>query len=178
MATALEIVRFHAAEDVVTFRVEGRGTMRMSLPLRRCAERFLDAGTRRVRIDLRLCTYMDSTFLGTLLTLKKTLAARGLPELILIAPSVPCSRILQQMGLAEMLPIESGDTEPAAGWTELTADGDDSSFKRNIKQAHEELASLPGPAGEQFQAVVRCMAQAEKDKRIAPPAQVPSPPKE
>jgi anti-anti-sigma factor len=174
MAKAQGTVRFHQQDQTVTFRVEGRGTMTWSLPLRRTAERLLDAGAKRVRIDLRDCTYMDSTFLGTLLTLRKSLAARG-GELVLIAPSAACSRIMQQMGLTEVLTAEPGEVDPAAVWTDLPADADGASFKRNVVQAHEELANLPGPAGEQFKAVIRCMAQAEKEK---PAGQPPSGPKE
>src|SRR5262245_54518955 len=102
MATAQGIVRFQQQDHTVTFRVEGRGTMNQSLPMRRCAERCLENGINSVRIDLRDCTYMDSTFLGTLLTLKKFLAQRQ-GEMILIAPSPSCCRILQQMGLTEVL---------------------------------------------------------------------------
>ena len=176
MATSQGIVRFHQQDRTVTFRVEGRGTMNLSMPMRNCVERFLDGGATRVCVDLRECTYMDSTFLGTLLTLKKTVEHRCKGEVALIAPSVACSRILHQMGLSDMLPSQAADDDPAAVWTQLICETNDAhSFKRNIAQAHEELASLPGPAGEQFKAVVRCMAQAEKEKPAGQPA---SPPKE
>jgi anti-anti-sigma factor len=174
MATAQGIVRFRQQDHTVTFRVEGRGTMNQSLPLRRCAERYLEGGITHVLIDLRDCTYMDSTFLGTLLTLKKSLTLRQ-GEMTLIAPSPSCCRILQQMGLNEVLPTQAAEGEQSAGWTELGNEADPGSFKRNVVQAHEELANLPGPAGEQFKAVVRCMAQADKEKQANQPA---SPPKE
>jgi anti-sigma B factor antagonist len=170
------IVRFHQQGHTVTFRVEGRGTMNQSLPMRRCAERCLETGSTHVCVDLRDCTYMDSTFLGTLLTLRKTVSQRYGSELILIAPSLPCTRILQQMGLADVFPPQAVEVNPDAVWTELANEGNDpNSFKRNVAQAHEELASLPGPAGEQFKAVVRCMAKAETEKPTNQPA---SPPRE
>jgi anti-anti-sigma factor len=175
MATATSIVRFHQQDRTITFQVQGRATMNHSLPMRRCGERALEAGVNRICVDLRDCTYMDSTFLGTLLTLKKAVARSCNGELVLMAPSVPCCRILQQMGLLEVLPMEAIEIEPTAAWTELAPENPDAgSFKRNIAQAHEELASLPGPAGEQFKAVARCMAQAEKQ----PPASPAAPPKE
>ena len=118
---------------------------------------------------------MDSTFLGTLLTLRKTLTQRCGSELILIAPSLACTRILQQMGLADVFPPQAIEPAADAVWTELANEGNDpNSFKRNVAQAHEELASLPGPAGEQFKAVVRCMTKAESEK----PSQPTSPPRE
>jgi anti-anti-sigma factor len=175
MATAQGVVRFHQQERTLTFRVEGRATMVQSTPLRRCAERFVDAGTTRICIDLRNCSYMDSTFLGTLLTLRKLLAARHLGELLLITPSEACCRILQQMGLIDVLMMQSADIDLTAQWSELgTETPDAGSFRRTIAQAHEELANLPGPPGEQFKAVARCMAQADQQQTAPPPA----PPKE
>ncbi len=162
MALPQGVVRFHHQDQTVTFRVEGRGTMNNSLPLRRCAESLLASGTTRVRVDLRDCTYMDSTFLGTILALKKALE-RSQGQLVLVAPSVGCSRILQQMGLADVLPAQSEPPAAELTWTELSSEATDpQSFKRNIVQAHEELANLPGQAGEQFKAVTRCLAEASK----------------
>src|SRR5262245_12536073 len=134
--------------------------MTQSLPVRRLAERAIESGTSRVRFDLRDCVHMDSTFLGTLLTLKKALdRARG--QMTLLMPSTSCQRILHQMGLGDFLPTQVEEIDPRTRWTELDAGNEDSwSFKRNIVQAHEELATLPGKPGEQFQAVVRCMNEA------------------
>jgi anti-anti-sigma factor len=161
MALPQGVVRFHHQEQTVTFAVEGRGTMTNSLPLRRCAEGLLAAGVTQVRVDLRACTYMDSTFLGTILTIKKLLE-RSQGQLVLITPSLACGRILQQMGLSDVLATQS---EPPAEvpWTELSGEPADlPSFKRNVAQAHEELANLPGAAGEQFKAVSRCLAESNK----------------
>jgi anti-anti-sigma factor len=164
MATSQGIVRYHQQGPTVTFRVEGRATMTLGAPLRQSAEGFLQRGAARVLVDLRDCTYMDSTFLGTLLTLKKAVGQRGTAELVLVAPSTPCARILHQMGLDDVLPAQEVELDLAAAWVPLPAENDPHEFRRNITQAHEELARLPGPAGEQFQAVIRCMKQADKEK--------------
>jgi anti-anti-sigma factor len=175
MATAQGIVRFHQKERTLTFRVEGRATMNHSTPMRRCAERAIEAGANCICVDLRNCSYMDSTFLGTLLTLRKMLASRCKGELLLITPSEACCRILQQMGLIDVLAMQSVEVDTSAVWSELVTEAPDAgTFKRTIAQAHEELANLPGSAGEQFKAVARCMAQAEKQPQ-PPPA---TPPKE
>lgn len=154
-------VCFLQHDGAVTFRVEGRGTMAQSLPLRRQAEHSLENGLRQLRVDLRACTYMDSTFIGTLLKLRKSAEARGTVEFTLLAPSPACDRILQGMGLGEVFQVQPADPLPEGDWTELSCDLNDlSSFKRTIVQAHEELARLPGPAGEQFQQAVRCLENA------------------
>jgi hypothetical protein len=55
--------------------------------------------------------------------------------------------------------------EPAADtWTELTGGTEDvPAFQHNVVQAHQELAGLPGPSGEAFRAVVRCL---EREKHV------------
>ena len=46
------------------------------------------------------------------------------------------------MGSSEVLPAQAVEVDPAAVWTILVSEGNDAhSFKRNIAQAHEELAS-------------------------------------
>src|SRR5438270_13536964 len=134
MAIPQGTVRYHQQDLTATFRVEGRATMANSVPLRRCAERLLGEGTNHVRIDLRDCNYMDSTFLGTLLTLHKTLE-KTQGHLTLIAPSVPCSRILDQMGLTDILPAQAEPLDPQAGWTDVGDVADPSALKHNVVQA-------------------------------------------
>jgi anti-anti-sigma factor len=177
MVTPQGLVRVHWQEQTVTFQVEGRATMVQSQPLRRFAEQCLADGARCFRIDLRHCSHMDSTFLGTLLCLKRSIDGRGRGELTLVSPSELCRRILEQMGLDGVFPTATAE-EPAAEGAELPSDLQDAcGFKRNVLQAHQELASLPGPAGEPFRAVVRCLAQdaeacrlQEDEKRNPAPA--------
>src|SRR5438552_2037009 len=94
MAASQGVVRFHQQDHTITFRVEGRAAMTQSLPLRRQAERSMQSGVTHVRIDLRDCLHMDSTFLGTLLALKKNLDREGRGDLTLLTPSPSCARIL------------------------------------------------------------------------------------
>jgi anti-anti-sigma factor len=141
--------------------------MIQSLPLRKCVESFVAEGVSRVRVDLRDCSYMDSTFMGTLLTLQRTLGKSN-ATLSLVMPSAACSRILQQMGLADILTAENEPVEWSGEWVVLENQVPDTqSFKRNITEAHEELVRLPGQAGEQFQAVIRCLnaEQSEDTKK-------------
>jgi anti-anti-sigma regulatory factor len=169
MATAQGIVRYHRIGTTVSFRVEGRATLTQAAPFRKFAEACLVGGATLFRIDLRDCTYLDSTFLGTILHLHKKGTASGLARVVLVAPSTPCGKILQQMGLIEFLTTEQAGPDEPADWQVLPAEPPDiSTFKRTVTQAHEELANLPGPAGEQFRAAVRCLAQAEQQPSSAP----------
>src|SRR5436309_2251239 len=91
-------VRVHLQGPTVTFQVEGRGRMANSLPLRRLAEQALAGGATALRVDLRRCTHMDSTFLGTLLQLKRAAGRKG-ASLVLVSPSPECHELLRQMAL-------------------------------------------------------------------------------
>src|SRR5262245_45446316 len=85
----------------LSVRVQGRATIFQSSALRRQAE----AGQRQggaLLVDLRHCTYIDSTFLGTLLCLQRELGRAG-GQLQLISPSAECRQILAQMGVLDLL---------------------------------------------------------------------------
>lgn len=166
MAGSQGTIRYLQNTGTVTFRVAGRGTMTQGMSLRRQAEHCFACGIA-VRVDLRDCTYMDSTFIGTLLKLQMTADHRGANRFAVLAPSDACERSFEQMGLTDVLETEPAAPLPADGWVELSCEVNDLTlFKRNIEQAHEELAKLPGPAGEQFQQAVRVLKKADP----APPS--------
>src|SRR5262249_42910507 len=125
----------------------------------------LSEGIAALRVDLRRCTYMDSTFLGTLLFLKRAVDRHGQSEFALVSPSEPCGCLLRQLGLDCFCPIVTMDEPAADTWTELATRQDDvDAFRRQVVQAHEELASLKGPAGETFREVVRCLNKDREKK--------------
>lgn len=160
MAAPQGTVRFHRDGQDIVFRVDGRATMYQSLPFRRFADQCLAGPVHNVYLDLRHCTYIDSTFLGTFLYLKRAIDRRGRGELLLVSPSAPCVTVLEQMGVKEFFSFQNRDETAAACWIELAKEIEDQrGFQHNVLQAHEELANLPGAAGEPFRAVVRCLAK-------------------
>jgi anti-sigma B factor antagonist len=165
MLTLQGTVRVHQDGQTVTFRVDGCGRVTNSLPFRRFAEQALAAGAADLRLDLRHCTYMDSTFLGTLLQLKREVERRGQGRFALVSPSAQCHQLLRQMGLESTFVVLTEEELGTAEWTELCGDEDADAFKRNVVQAHEELATLKGPAGASFREVVRCLRQDAEAKK-------------
>src|SRR5262245_19927606 len=121
MATARGLVHVCETPAHVTIRVTGRGRMDESLPLRRFAEKCLAAGSVCFRVALALCTYLDSTFLGTLLHLQRTARSRG-GDLLLVAPSAACLKLLTQLGIHEFFVIEPACASAAGTWQEIAAD--------------------------------------------------------
>jgi hypothetical protein len=100
---------------------------------------------------------MDSTFLGTLLYLQRTLAGRAHADFALVAPSAECRRLFTEMGIAEVLPVVQ-EQPPDGTWIQLVDPADDPFALRNqMLQAHQELARIPNASGDQFRAVMACL---------------------
>jgi anti-anti-sigma factor len=166
MATPQGVVRVHQDGQTVTFQVDGWITMNQSLSFRKTAEQCLAAGATVLRVDLRRCTFMDSTCVGTLMCLKRCAHRHERGEFVLISPSPQCCQLFKQMGLEGVFPIVDEEELATPCWTELKGGADDvNAFRRNVVQAHEELARLEGPAGEPFRAVVRCLASEVKEDK-------------
>ncbi len=154
----------YEGNDTVVFRVAGRGTMCHCVALRSRAEQSLGRGVRRLLVDLRDCTYFDSTFLGTLLMLKRAATEHGGAEFGLVDPSPACRRLLAQMQMDRYFPQVETACESNEG-CELCTDYDPSAFKWNIVCAHQELASLSGPEGASFRPLAERLAAEFKASR-------------
>jgi anti-anti-sigma regulatory factor len=154
MAAPQGTVRVHRNDQCVTFQVVGWGTMKQSLALRRCGEQGLAGGVKLLRVDLRHCTYLDSTFLGTLLWLQRAARRRGAGEMLLVSPSGKCCGLFKQLGVDTAFATVTEDEPDAGCWTELVSDADNSrDFNCNVVQAHQELANLGGKAAATFREV-------------------------
>ena len=159
MAAQQGSVRVHQHDQTVTFQVEGQATMHHSPAVRRYAEQCFTGGTTALSVDLRRCTHMDSTFLGTLLFLKRLIERREEGTLALISPSPQCRQLLREMGLEKIFAVVDVEELTPDVWTELKSGaGDPTAFKRNVVQAHQELGRLEGPAGETFRVLATELA--------------------
>lgn len=160
MTTPQGRVRVHQHEQMVTLQIEGQATMQHSPALRQFAEQCFTVGMTALSVDLRHCTHMDSTFLGTLLFLKRLIERREAGRFALISPSPRCRQLLQQMGLAKIFPVVDHEEPATSVWRELPSGPEDTvAFKRNVVQAHQELGQLEGPAGETFRELADQLAQ-------------------
>lgn len=120
----------------------------------------LRRGARTVRLDLRDCTTLDSTFTGTLLSLERQLEAAG-GTFTLVSPSPKVVDLLHEMGLEDFYTVEQAD-RVVGTWTDvpLTRPGADR-LSRMILDAHEQLARVPGAAATAFRTVVEEMRRDE-----------------
>src|SRR5262249_12764859 len=100
------MIRAHLEATVLTLDVGGPASMMESPTVHAAVTKQLTRGVRTVHLDLRDCTLMDSTFSGTLLSLKRLLDKLG-GTMSLVSPSTKVVELLGQMGLEGFYTIES-----------------------------------------------------------------------
>jgi len=164
MSTKSGKILARRVDEEVCFVVLGRADAHLSPGLRQYAEGALSSGASTILIDLRECKHCDSTFVGTLLRLKHTVAAKS-GSLQLVRPSAEVRDILAHMGAQSLFAIV--EQMPARGdddmtWQELADDDGrtaSSRFKRTAAEAHQALAQAGGELAARFGAVAEAMQQ-------------------
>ena len=99
------MLSLHDEPGILTIDVAGAATMVESPAVHETASERMSRGVRVVRIDLRDCVAMDSTFSGTLLALKRELDRLD-GTLTLVSPSPKVVEVLAQMGLDGFYDVE------------------------------------------------------------------------
>jgi anti-anti-sigma regulatory factor len=154
----------------LTFLVVGHVTCHHCPAMRQFAEEAQACGATTIEYDLRDCTYCDSTFLGTLLTLKRSFDPREEGRVRLACPSASFRQILAQIGAARLFTIvdQVTSTDMHTTWQQLSSDVDRASsacFKRNVVEAHQELAKAGGELAKRFGPVAEAAARELDDSR-------------
>ncbi len=147
------MIRTYEKQGILTLDIAGPATMIESPAVHDAARTSLSRGVRCVRIDLRDCTTMDSTFSGTILSLKRELEELG-GALTLVSPSARVLELLREMGLEDFYAIEVGERPVGPCRTIATATPEVATLRRRILDAHEELLRVPGAPGDAFSTVV------------------------
>jgi anti-anti-sigma factor len=174
------VVWWRRHDSTLEVRVEGWGTMPQSLAIRRWVENQPPPAIQTLRVDLAGCSYMDSTFIGTLIYLKRQ-QAKIQGSFALVHPSPECRQLLAKMGIAKIFCIaeESSasddgkmDKAPVGDWQVLPiepASPCSVDFKENVVEAHQRLAEEEG-CSEQFKNLAELLQRemaAEKQKTNA-----------
>ena len=155
------MIRAHDEPTVLTLVVEGPATMAESPAVSEAASDALLRGARSVRLDLRDCTTIDSTFSGTLLSLKRRLEGDG-GSLTLVSPSARVLDLLEKMGLEDFYRIEQAEPLDDPGTEVPLMRPGPERLSGMIVDAHEQLARISGPAGDTFRTVVEEMRSEER----------------
>ena len=148
--------------EEVTFLVVGQACCHQSPAMRQYAEDARRSGARRVAVDLQECQFCDSTFLGTLLQLKRVFEPLG--GFKLLRPSAAVRQTLLQLGAERHFTIAD---QPPAGdiqttWQQLDSHWEkerSKDFKKTVVEAHEELAAAGGILEAKFKPLAEALRQ-------------------
>lgn len=91
--------------DITFVRIDGKGTHLNSHLLKQYLLQCLDEKLHRFCIELSQCTYMDSTFLGTLAGIGIKAKQRGLPSIQLLNPTERAQNMLEGLGIDHLFEV-------------------------------------------------------------------------
>jgi anti-anti-sigma factor len=138
----------------ILIRVEGRGTAVTSPTFEALVRDGLQQDYDSIVVDLTDCEYLDSTFLGCLVTLhRKSSEVQGDPFAIL-APPATRTRLFHIARLDKLLHFVD-QAEPLIGQAvaiELSSTGRDE-LGRHVADTHRALASLGGAESDKFEQI-------------------------
>ena len=147
------VVARHADGYVV--HIVGRGTMHESPSFLRLAQSCLTHERANVFVDISQCDYLDSTFLGCLVSLHKQVAENAPASLVIAGPS---ARRQQLLGPTHMDKVfQQSDVSPKEiGPSQCIPIGkcDQDAWGRHILDCHRHLSQIEGPQQAAFKAVV------------------------
>jgi anti-anti-sigma regulatory factor len=148
-------------------RVRGRGSFKVSSNLKTFLERSVtERGTRTVRIDLRECIGMDSTFMGVLAGLSGRLAQKDV-SLLLINLDKKNVHLLKTLGIDKVLKYQTIEETSPACTCEVTGSTVDLSEPEEDRlgtaeimlTAHQTLAELSEENVDRFKNVISFLEQ-------------------
>lgn len=134
-------------------RVEGRGTMRESPAASEFASKSMEAGGATLVVDLSACDYLDSTFLGCLVEMKKRAGKAAPPRFGVSAPEDRTKKLLGPTKLDLVLRPTPEPPQVVGDFVTLPAAGASPDLMRHVMECHRLLAELGGPQQAAFAAI-------------------------
>lgn len=143
-------------------RIAGRATMQHSPAVQELVVQTLDRDPATgVAVDLTDCTYLDSTFLGSLFGLYQRFGhpAGDPPRLTLHAPPATVKALFGPLKLDRVIRTEPDSPAGQAGqWVPLhSAEGDPRTLTQHVMECHRRLAEVDTPARAAFQKIADAM---------------------
>ncbi|MEO7932467.1 MAG: STAS domain-containing protein [Chthoniobacterales bacterium] len=130
---------------VVWIKVEGKGSFQNSQGMKDFSREMMNRGHREFVLDLKQCSVMDSTFMGTLAGMGLRLRELGQGNLHVINSNERNTDLLQNLGLDHLFELDSADDMaknyyPNSGVEELTSNAfSKSNTAETMLEAHEAL---------------------------------------
>jgi anti-anti-sigma factor len=155
------VLRFGSTETGFVIRLEGRGTLHESPSLLAYAEHLLQrVSSKTVVLDLECCEYLDSTCLGTLVSLHQRFGSPEPPQFLVSGSSEAIERLLSPTRLDQVLALVDAPPDCPGEWLEIpTTSLERQEFCRHLMDCHRRLAELGGPRAAAFHVVADELAK-------------------
>ncbi len=151
--------------DGLVIRVVGCATMRESPAFRAAVEPNLDAGN--VLFDATQCDYVDSTFLGCLIGIKKACELLSSRRFVIAACAATRIKLFSTSSLDRYFDFIDACPEPLDHFVTLDIEKiEPQELGRHIMHCHERLANMGGPNALAFRAVADHLAN-ELDQKTS-----------
>jgi anti-anti-sigma regulatory factor len=149
------------ANRTVWVRVEGKGSFLNSTGLKEFAKEMINRGFREFAVDLKNCTVMDSTFMGTLAGVALRLRELGQGNLRVTNLNERNNDLLSNLGLDQLFIIEVRHSAPeAATQTALAAAAPDKTTQaQTMLEAHEACVEANEANAAKFKDVLEYLKQ-------------------
>ena len=156
-------------EERAVVRITGRANCLSSVPFKRVINCLIERGRRVFTLDLSDCQLMDSTFLGVLVGLNRTLGQAG-PDggFSLYKPTETVRVLLDNLGILELFSTaESLGQEEAAEPVEAGEASDKTELTHTSLEAHRNLMDANPENEAKFKEVTRFLAEDLKRQEAA-----------
>ncbi len=150
-------------------RITGRANCLSSVSFKRVINSLIERGRRVFTLDLSDCQLMDSTFLGVLVGLNRTLGQAG-PDggFSLYKPTETVRVLLDNLGILELFSTaESLGQEEAAEPVEAGEASDKTELTHTSLEAHRNLMDANPENEAKFKEVTRFLAEDLKRQEAA-----------
>ena len=150
-------------------RITGRANCLSSVPFKRVINSLIERGRRVFTLDLSDCQLMDSTFLGVLVGLNRTLGqSESDGGFSLYRPTEPVRILLDNLGILELFSTaESLDQAEAAETVEAGEAPDKTELTRTSLEAHQTLTDANPENEAKFKEVTRFLEEDLKQQEAA-----------
>ncbi len=146
-------------EDAYWLRPEGKGSFITSPAVEDAAGKKISAGIRKIIIDLEACLGMDSTFMGMLAGISKSLR-KNQGELTIVGASEKNCHSLEELGLNALMKIDPDgppNLEEIRGAYEVSNVTTGPGGEDHILECHEILSDVDEKNEKTFQSVLEVL---------------------
>jgi anti-sigma B factor antagonist len=161
-------------DDVAVLRIQGRGTFLNIMDLQDLTQSLRNENPNiRFIIDLDKCTYLDSTFMGTLAGISVEQNKAGHGYLTVLNTHEHTLNLLRNLGLAYILDMREWTDSAKVHEKEFQKSGSEHPVTRfeqivHMIKAHEQLIDLDSQNEVRFQSVLKYLMESlnqEKQKQ-------------